>query len=292
MAEAKPVLVMDPAGTQLTIVGCGGTGAFVARNACRLLWGLKQTREAGRAEPLLFANPPPRGVPEVLLCDKDEVERPNALRQDFLPADAGRAKALVLAERLGGAYALSVSAYPRYIRDLTPLRDLVPEGAVLVGCVDNAATRRVLHEKLMTYRDVVYIDSGNGAVSPATGRDGEAPTRAELVRERESGWSGQVVCGVRKGGETIIPFPGEVMPDLLEGDGPGDLIPDEVPCNQVVATSPQRFLTNLRAATVVMEYLGPLLTDGHLLHARTFFDARRGYAKSYPAIDELDQVSA
>jgi hypothetical protein len=54
----------------------------------------------------------------------------------------------------------------------------------------------------------------------------------------------------------------------------------------------QRFLTNLRAATIITEYLGPLLTDGHLLHARTFFDARRGYAKSYPAIDELSEVAS
>jgi len=117
------------------------------------------------------------------------------------------------------------------------------------------------------------------------------PCRRELARERESGWSGQIVCGVRKDGETIVPFPADVMPDLVEGEGPEDLIPDEVPCNQVVATRPQRFLTNLRAATVVMEYLGPLLTDGHLLHAGTFFDARRGYAKSYPALDELDEVA-
>ncbi len=296
MANAKPVRVMDPAQTQLTIVGCGGTGGFVVRDACRLLWGLKRARHAAHAEPG-FAHPafgglPPEDVPEVLLCDQDVVERPNVVRQDFLPADVGRPKALVLAERMAGAYALPVCAYPRYVKDTTPLETLVPEGAVVVGCVDNAATRRVLHEKLSAYRDVVYIDAGNGAVRPAAVTGGGRPSRADLARERESGWSGQVVCGVRKGGETIIPFPADVMPDLIEGEGPEDLVPDEVPCNRVAVSHPQRFLTNRRAATVITEYLGPLLEDGHLLHARTFFDARRGYAKSYPAIDELDEVAA
>ncbi len=112
MADANPVLVMDPAETQLTVVGCGGTGAFVARKACRLLWGLEQARTNAHLEPAAFGEVPPEGVPDVLLCDQDLVTRANGIRQDFVPADAGRPKALVLAERLGGAYALSVSAYP------------------------------------------------------------------------------------------------------------------------------------------------------------------------------------
>jgi hypothetical protein len=294
MADSKPVAVMDPADTHLTIVGVGGTGGFVAANAARLLWGLKQQRLAAHAEPG-FAGPlpqafgelPPEGVPDALLVDGDLVERKNVVRQEYRPHDVGRPKALVLAERMS-PYALTVSAYPRYLNAATPLRRLVPEGAIVVGCVDNAATRRILHEKLMGYRDVVYLDAGNGAVRPL----GDDATRSDWRTQRESGWSGQVVCGVRRRGETLVPFPGEVMPDLIEGDGPEDMVPDEVPCHAVVESQPQRFLTNLRAATVITEYLGPLLTDGHLLHARTFFDARRLYAKSYPAIDELDQVAA
>lgn len=295
MSDAKPVSVMDPASTHLVIVGVGGTGGFVAQNAARLLWGLKQQRRAAHAEPGFrgavpggpFGELPPEEVPEMLLLDGDLVSRPNVVRQDFRPNDVGRPKALVLAERMA-PFALPVSAYPRYLNGNSPFRELVPEGSVVVGCVDNAATRRLLHERLKAYRDVVYIDSGNGAVSPL----GEGAARTDAVRQRESGWSGQVVCGLRRRGETLVPFPGDVMPDLLEGDGPNDMIPDEVPCHLVVESQPQRFLTNLRAATVIMEYLGPLLTDGHLLHARTFFDARRGYAKSYPAVDELLEVAA
>lgn len=302
MPDAKPVSVMDRTriGTaQLTIVGLGGTGGFVAAHAARLLWGLEQQRLRAHAEPRLadpaFGRTPPEEIPEMLLIDGDVVERGNVLRQDFRPHDEGRPKALVLSEGMS-PYALGVSAYPRYLGAASPFRELVPEGSVVVGCVDNAATRRILHERLKTYRDVVYIDSGNGSVAPpARGLPGVLAgdaARADAVLRRESGWSGQIVCGVRRRGETLLPFPGDAMPDLLEGEGPEDMVPDEVPCHLAVQSQPQRFLTNLRAATTIMEYLGPLLTDGHLLHARTFFDARRGYAKSYPAIDELDEVAA
>jgi hypothetical protein len=92
------VRVLAPADTQLTLIGCGGTGAFAAKNACRLLWGLAQQRRAAHAEPPAFGDLPPEGVPEVLLCDGDLVERANVIRADFVPSDAPRPKALVLAE--------------------------------------------------------------------------------------------------------------------------------------------------------------------------------------------------
>jgi hypothetical protein len=40
-----------------------------------------------------------------------------------------------------------------------------------------------------------------------------------------------VLCGVRKGGETVVPFPAEQISDLVEGDG---LLPNEVPCGRVM----------------------------------------------------------
>jgi hypothetical protein len=78
------------------------------------------------------------------------------------------------------------------------------------------------------------------------------------------------------------------FPDLLEGD---DLLPNEVPCGRVVESLPQRHMTNLMAATVLMQYLTTLLSDGTLLHSKSFFCARRGYVRSYPALDELDEVA-
>lgn len=285
---AKPVRVLDPAGARITILGCGGTGGFVAKNVCRQLYGIKhRDRAAHHATPIFGAVPPDR-VPTLLLVDGDTVELKNTLRQDFMPADAGRPKALAMAERYSAAYGLDIRAYPRYLTPETDLSEIIPNGSIVVGCVDNAPTRRLLHEKLGDFEDVVYVDSGNGGVELP--EEGAPLSREELLGIRAAGWSGQVACGVVRGGERIVPFPADVMPDLIEA-APGDLLPTEVPCGQVMASLPQRQMTNLLAATIIMQYLTTLISDGTLLHHLSYFDARRGYVRSNPAIEVLDEVA-
>jgi hypothetical protein len=144
-----------------------------------------------------------------------------------------------------------------------------------------------LHHGLSSYQDVIYLDAGNAAVAPTP--PGARPNRESRVRERESGWEGQILCGVRKDGETVIPFPAEQMPDLIEDDG--EVLPSEIPCGRVVVSNPQRHLTNVMAATVLTSYLTPLLCDGTLLHRMSLFCARRGYVRSYPALEALDEIS-
>jgi hypothetical protein len=208
-------------------------------------------------------------------------------RQYFLSCDVNRKKALVLAERYGAAYGLEVAAYPEYVKPDTDLKRLIPEGSVVVGAVDNAKTRALLHRGLSAHKDVVYLDCGNAGVElPPENR---TVTRAERARVRDSGWEGQVLCGVRKGGETLLPFPAEQMPDLIEDDG--EPLPTEVPCGQAVVSNPQRHLTNVLVATVLTSYLTTLLTDGTLLHRMSLFCARSGYVRSYPALEALDEVA-
>ena len=286
-----PVSIMDPlAIPQVVVVGVGGTGSLVLKDLCRLLWGLREQREqAGARAPIRgwgTAWQPghaPRGpVPEILLIDGDSVERKNIVRQDFVEGDVRKNKALVLAERCVAAYGLPVSAYPRYLEGEADVVRLVDEGAVVVGCVDNAPTRALLHEALSGYADVVYTDSGNGGV------DTSVPEHAQ----RDAGYSGQVITGARKGDRAVLPFPADEMPDLVQAEGASDVLPTEIPCGHTVASQPQRFVTNRRAAAVALEHLTPLLSDGQILHAKTFFDARRGYTKSYDALAHLDEVSA
>lgn len=292
-----PVRVLDSGGTKagstrVVLFGVGGTGGYCLQQLARLLYGLKAERSESWAAPRL--NPggagtqdEPDHVPDVLLVDGDEISEANLRRQYFLSQDVRKNKALVLSERYGAAYGLKISAYPKYLEPGTDFSALVPEGSLVVGCVDNAATRRLLHEHLSAYEDVVYLDAGNAAVELA--EDGPLD-RKEQLRIRNSGWEGQVLCGVRRRGETVVPFPAEQIPDLVEDDG--ELLPSEVPCGQVVVSNPQRALTNTWAAITLHSYLTDLLTDGTLLHRMTLFCARRGYAKSYPALDVMDEVAA
>ncbi len=298
--KPKPVRVLsDPARTHLVICGVGGIGGYLLQSACRLLYGLREERRERREREAAAAQanghfpnhgrrePPPPLIPEILLIDGDSVSGKNLRRQYFLPADVGKNKARILAERYGAAYGLEVAAYPHYLTPDTDLTRIVPEGSVVVGAVDNARSRELLGEKLSAYRDVVYLDSGNAGV-PLDPPDRE-PTREERIQARDSGWEGQVLCGVRRDGETILPFPAEQMPDLVEDDS--ELLPSEVPCGQVVVSNPQRHLTNIVAATTLLTFLTPLLTEGSLVNRMSLFCARTGYVRSHPALDALDEVA-
>ena len=77
----------------ITVVGCGGTGGFVAEGLCRLFQG----REAN-----------------IVLVDHDRVEPHNLLRQNFYAEDVGKFKSQALADRLAKAYNRPVgySVYP------------------------------------------------------------------------------------------------------------------------------------------------------------------------------------
>ena len=97
----------------ITVVGCGGTGGFVAEGLCRLFQGREAT---------------------IVLVDHDRVEPHNLLRQNFYAADVGKFKSQALADRLARAYRRPVgySVYP--FRDETP----VPTDTATPACPPTA----------------------------------------------------------------------------------------------------------------------------------------------------------
>jgi hypothetical protein len=54
----------------------------------------------------------------------------------------------------------------------------------------------------------------------------------------------------------------------------------------------QRHLKNLTAASVFTSFLTTLISDETLLHRMSLLCARRGYVKSYPALEVMDDVAA
>src|SRR5436190_779427 len=87
--------VGDPSGAApaelratIVLIGCGGTGGFLAEAVCRLLIGRPS---------------------RICLVDPDRVEPHNVARQVFDRRDVGRFKAEVLAERLACRFEREVS---------------------------------------------------------------------------------------------------------------------------------------------------------------------------------------
>ena len=131
----------------ITVVGCGGTGGFVAEGLCRLFQGRKAT---------------------IVLVDHDRVEPHNLLRQNFYAEDVGKFKSQALADRLARAYRrpIGYSVYPFREEDSRPDGSRYPGlpsygNSLVIGCADNAAARRAMAECLPGDPRRWLIDAGN-----------------------------------------------------------------------------------------------------------------------------------
>lgn len=244
----------------IALVGLGGTGGYILQSFMRMLKNFEI-----------------RGL--LTLADGDEVEEKNLLRQNFIQQDVGKKKVDVLARRYSNVYDMDMRTIGGYIENVESVKNLFVLGKgswndfpgrrayrVLIGAVDNNKSRQLFHEFFtQSEDDFIYIDSGN---------DGVLPSSKEVSEEDslESGYSGQVVVGVKTRGKVILPPVGWVYPNILEKTE-NDFFPSQA-CGQTVVNHPQRMQTNLMAANIVLGYLNTLLSEGRLISHYTNFNAR------------------
>lgn len=230
---------------RLVIVGLGGTGGYAFYHLARLAASLK-----GKAEW------------QIVLADGDAVEEKNLVRQNFTAADVGRPKVECLSRRYGDAYGMAIPYWPRYVEDGETLARLLsgrlmgfePDLPVLVGCVDNNATRRLFHRVFETWKEpLVYVDSGNDE------------------------WSGQVVLGARSAAGVLLPPVAHYYPDILEDDDP---LPSQLSCSELAVSSPQNIATNVLAGALVFGLVNQLLAGEGIETCGATFNAKTGQVRS------------
>ena len=225
---------------KIVLVGTGGTGGYIVPQLYRLLYALDR--------PI-----------RVILCDGDLVEEKNLGRQNFIEADLGKNKAMVLAERYSNAFGIETSYIPQYVEDeemleelLEPLqypqnryvtnqngeavRKVISEIVILIGAVDNNRSRQVFHSVFQRAKELIYIDSGNSKAS------------------------GQVICGVRRSGKTFYQPVASLYPEVLEQT---DKFPTELSCAEASISAPQTIAANLAAAPVVTIHIYNILAEGN-----------------------------
>jgi PRTRC genetic system ThiF family protein len=184
----------------IVLVGCGGTGGFLAEAVCRLLIG----RQA-----------------QLFLIDPDRVEPHNCLRQAFAQEEVGQFKAEVLARRLSRRYHRSIGY------DVRPYDHQTHGGIwqatradlpLLIGCVDNAAARAAIARSLCDSRDGRAPSYGSPPSRPAPWwldlGNGEQEGQAFLgnaARPRHLRGSFQLAAGT----VSVLPAPSVQAPDLL-----------------------------------------------------------------------------
>lgn len=244
----------------IALVGIGGTGGYILQSFMRMLKNFEI-----------------RGL--LTLADGDEVEEKNLLRQNFIQPDIGKKKVEVLARRYSNVYDMHIRTIDRYVENMEAVESLFALGKsdwnywpgrrvyrVLIGAVDNNKSRQLFHEFFIQSKDdLIYIDAGNDGVLPLS----EDVTDEDSL---ESGYSGQVVVGVKALSKVILPPVGWVYPNILE-HSENDFFPSQA-CGQTVVNYPQRMQTNLMAANVVLGYLNTLLCEGKLVSHYTNFNAR------------------
>jgi len=219
----------------VVLVGCGGTGGFLAEAICRLLIG----REAS-----------------LYLVDPDRVEPQNVARQCFDRIDIGRFKAEVLAARLsrrfGREIGYSVLPYDRELHAQV-FASTVSRLNLLVGCVDNAGARRAIAASLdngsVGYGGrssrVWWLDCGNG-------RDSGQVLLGNMVHPEDLRRAFLPQLGVCR----ALPAPSLQRPDLLESP------PEPQPalnCAEAVALGDQGPTINQVVAAIAASYVEKLI---------------------------------
>jgi molybdopterin/thiamine biosynthesis adenylyltransferase len=109
--------------------------------------------------------------PAIIIVDDDIVEEKNLLRQNFIRADVGRHKAVVMAERYSRAFNIEiipvvkrVEGYYREHKVLFENRTTDNGSPIVVMCVDSADARRAILKAFYSVSgsgQPLFIDAGN-----------------------------------------------------------------------------------------------------------------------------------
>ena len=182
----------------------------------------------------------------VIVMDGDIVESKNILRQNFKRHDVTKQKAEVVAKHNMMSYVHG------YITDTSIFHQLLtefPEGTVpmLVGCLDNNASRKIAHDFVQEVPEVVWIDGGNAE------RHGQAYV---CIKE-----DGQIIEGFES------PIDIEPAFQNYEGD---ERRPDQISCAEHSESAPQ----NVTSANVLFNIMAIFLNGGALMTNKYIFDTR------------------
>lgn len=126
------------------IIGVGGTGSLLARDLPKLLIDTPH---------------------KMLLVDGDVVEKKNMLRQSYQEQDIGEHKAVALSSKINTFYNTHCEALGMFLTKneiVEYCEQNIVYTPVIIGCVDNDATRKIIEDTFNQLDWCYYLDSANG----------------------------------------------------------------------------------------------------------------------------------
>lgn len=236
-AAAVPVRLAHPEGLHLVLVGCGGTGSWLAPAVVRLARAWQE--DLGWSVAVTFVDP-------------DVVEARNTFRQNFCAAEVGLPKAEALAVRYSAAWGVPITARPTAFKTDLLRAPSFNTTHILLGCVDHGAARRSLHDALdgLSYHHtprVWWIDAGN------TRAGGQVLVGS--ARERRDLRYAFAIPGLC----TALPSPGWQRPELLETT-PEEIAGDDLDCAALAIQHSQSLTVNQIMAAHMADVLNRLVS--------------------------------
>lgn len=260
-AKAAQLLLPVHSGFRFLLVGCGGTGSWLAPSIARIAKVLQEKNVDVK----------------VVFCDPDKVEQKNIPRQNFCQAEIGRNKALSLAARYSAAWGVEIKAVPERFDRNAAGRIEFQKTNLVIGCVDNAAARRQIHDVLKDSERFWWLDCGN-AESSGQVILGDAPAPKGL----EGAFRSRKIC-------MALPAPSLVAKDLLL-DRPEELLAAKLSCAEIQLANDQSLAVNQMVASIATDYLLRFCFGG-LRRFATYFDLEAGSMRSrYITPDEIAGV--
>lgn len=259
--HAKSIILPAYKQIEFYLVGCGGTGSWLAPSLCRVA---RTINEQGKVSSLIFIDP-------------DTVERKNILRQNFCDAEIGLNKAQTLALRYSLSWGIEIQALPALFDSEIVARDYYQREhklKIIIGCVDNAIARQSIAHALSQYqswhtRDVaaelLWLDCGNHSNS------GQVLIGSHLSTEIDVYQFHELEC-------IKLPAPCLQHPELLKPK-PEELSDSSVSCAELALLNAQSLSINQRMAAEAASYLVQLVT-GKLNRLATYLDLNSGFATS------------
>ena len=257
-ANSTPLLLKDYSHLHLWLVGCGGTGSYVAESLARLAYVFKQLDKNVN----------------VAFVDPDIVEDKNLGRQKFCQSELGLNKAATLALRYNLTWGLEISAIPDYF-DPKLVKSYWNDLVIIIGCVDNSAARRSLGKTLENNRHaeiprIWYLDAGNnfdsGQILLGSHNSLEELT-PHLDKFKKTGIMG------------ALPSPVLQCPNLIQLR-PEELGNTHLSCAELANLNAQSLTINQTIASIVTDYLFRLTLTKDLRKFATFLNLKSGSMRS------------
>ena len=188
----------------IVIIGLGGIGSILCERLARFLSYSRDLESIN-----------------ITLVDGDYYEDKNYERQEF--RSIGNKAKIKLTDLNMQFPDLNIAALDVFINDDTAA-GIIKEDSIVLLCVDNHKTRKIVSNYCKTLQNVILISGGN---------DYE---------------DGNVQIYVRKDGEDLTPDLCSYHPEIAE---PEDKLPEEMSCEELANSSPQLYFANLGAATLM-----------------------------------------